>query len=45
MVIIAPPSATFWSSCPEIPSRNSLDVKRSGSISVGLPSRFRRTSH
>ena len=45
MVIITPPSATFWSSCPEIPNLNSIDLKRSGSMRVGLPSRFRRTSH
>ena len=44
-MIIAPPSATFWSSCPEIPNLNSIDLKRSGSMSVGLPSRLRRTSH
>ena len=45
MVIITPPSATFWSSCPEIPNLNSIDLNRSGSMRVGLPSRFRRTSH
>ncbi len=44
MVIIAPPSAMFWSICPEIPNLNSFDLNRSGSISVGFPSRFRRTS-
>ena len=36
MVIIAPPSAMFWSICPEIPNLNSADLNRSGSISDDL---------
>ncbi len=43
MVIIAPPRAMFWSICPEIPNLNSMDLNRSGSMSAGFPSRFRRT--
>ena len=43
--IIEPPSAICCSICPVIPSRNSFDLNRSGSISVGLPARLRRTSH
>ena len=45
MVIIVPPRATFWRSWPEIPNLNSLEAKSAGSMSVGLPSRLRRTSH
>ena len=43
--IIAPPSATCWSSWPEIPRRNIFERNRSGSIRASLPARFRRTSH
>ena len=42
--IIVPPSAICWSICSEIPNRKSFARNRSGSISVGFPSRLRRTS-
>ena len=42
--IIAPPSVTFCSSCPEIPVVKCGNLNRPGSSSVGFPSRLRRTS-
>ena len=42
--IIAPPSAICCSSCWEIPTVKCGNLNRSGSSSVGFPSRLRRTS-
>jgi hypothetical protein len=42
--IIVPPSAICWSICSETPSLKTFDLNRSGSSSVGLSCRLRRTS-
>ena len=42
--IIAPPSVMFCSICPVIPSLKCGSANSSGSSSVTLPSRWRRTS-
>ena len=42
--IIAPPSVMFCSICPVIPIRKRGSANRSGSSTVALPSRWRRTS-
>ena len=41
---MAPPSEICWSICSEIPNLNSLELNKSGSISVGFPARLRRMS-